>query len=128
MSPSSLCPPTRKGCRGFVSLSAALWLAVLACAVYLFFKVLPAMNEHLSVRKAVRAIAASGPATPLEVLNSFDRQKAIDGIVSLNGRDLEITREDGVLVITYAYDRKVPLTSDIALLIRYEGTTRKGAL
>jgi hypothetical protein len=46
----------------------------------------------------------------------------------LSGRDLEITREDGVLVITYAYDRKVPLTSDIALLIRYEGTTRKGAL
>jgi len=128
MSPSSLCPPTRKGCRGVVSLSAALWLAVLVCAVYLFFKVLPAVNEHLSVRKAVRAIAASGPATPLEVLNSFDRQKAIDGIVSLNGRDLEITREDGVLVITYAYDRKVPLTSDIALLIRYEGTTRKGAL
>ncbi len=128
MSPSSLCPPTRKGCRGVVSLSAALWLAVLVCAVYLFFKVLPAVNEHLSVRKAVRAIAASGPATPLEVLNSFDRQKAIDGIVSLNGRDLEITREDGVLVITYAYDRKIPLFGGVSLLIRYEGTTRKGAL
>jgi len=128
MSPSSLCPPTRKGCRGFVSLSAALWLAVLVCAVYLFFKVLPAVNEHLSVRKAVRAIAASGPATPLEVLNSFDRQTGIDGIVSLNGRDLEITREDGVLVISYAYDRKIPLFGTVALLIRYEGTTRKGAL
>jgi hypothetical protein len=103
-------------------------LAVLVCAVYLFFKVPPAVNEHLSVRKAVRAIAASGLATPLEVLNSFDRQKAIDGIVSLNGRDLEITREDGVLVITYAYDRKIPLFGGVSLLIRYEGTTRKGAL
>jgi hypothetical protein len=96
--------------------------------VYLFFKVLPAMNEHLLVGKAVRNIAASGPATPLEVLNSFDRQKAIDGIVSLNGRDLEITREDGVLVITYAYDRKIPLFGGVSLLIRYAGTTRKGAL
>jgi hypothetical protein len=48
--------------------------------------------------------------------------------VSLNGRDLEITREDGVLVISYAYDRKIPLFGTVALLIRYEGTTRKGAL
>ena len=57
-----------------------------------------------------------------------NRQKVVDGIVSLNGRDLEITREEGVLVISYAYDRKIPLFGGVSLLIRYEGTTRKGAL
>jgi hypothetical protein len=103
-------------------------MAILVGCGYVFFKVLPAVNEHFAVRKAIRSIVASGPSTPLEVQNTFDRQKSIDGIVSLSGRDLEITREDGVLVITYAYDRKVPLTTDIALLIRYAGTTRKGAL
>ena len=113
---------------GFSTISAAFWMAILVGCGYVFFKVLPAVNEHFAVRKAIRSIVASGPSTPLEVQNTFDRQKSIDGIVSLSGRDLEISREDGVLVITYAYDRKVPLTSDIALLIRYEGTTRKGAL
>ena len=128
MSPIAARCGHRQTSRGFSTFSAMVWLAILAGAMYVFFKVLPAVNEHFAVRKAVRSIVASGPSTPLEVQNAFERQKSIDGIVSLSGRDLEITREDGVLVITYAYDRKVPLTSDISLLIRYEGTTRKGAL
>jgi len=128
MSPIATRCGHRQTSRGFSTFSAMVWLAILAGAMYVFFKVLPAVNEHFAVRKAVRSIVASGPSTPLEVQNAFERQKSIDGIVSLSGRDLEITREDGVLVITYAYDRKVPLTSDISLLIRYEGTTRKGAL
>lgn len=128
MNLSRLRTANRKSCRGFSTLSAMFWLALLVSGMYLFFKVLPAVNESFSVRKAIRSIEASGPATPLEVINAFDRQKVVDGIVSLNGRDLEITREEGVLVISYAYDRKIPLVGGVSLLIRYEGTTRKGAL
>lgn len=128
MSPSGFRAASRKSSRGFSTLSAMFWIAIVVGAVYIFFKVLPAMNEHFAVRKAIRSIVASGPATPLEVLNTFDRQKGIDGIESISGRDLEITREDGVLVITYGYDRKIPLFGGVSLLIRYEGTTRKGAL
>ena len=111
--------------RGFSTISAVVWMLFLGSVLYVFFKVLPAMNEHFTVRKAVRSIAASGPATPLEVQGAFDRQASVDGIVSLTSRDLEITREDGVLVISYAYDRKIPLFSGISILIRYDGTTRK---
>ena len=114
--------------RGFAALSVFFWLSLLISVMYVFFKVLPAVNESFSVRKAIRSIAASGPATPLDVINAFDRQKGMDGIESISGRDLEVTREDGVLVITYAYDRKIPLFGGVSLLIRYEGTTRKGAL
>ena len=128
MSSTGLRAASRKPNRGFSTLSAMFWIAIVVGAVYIFFKVLPAMNEHFAVRKAIRSIVASGPATPLEVLNTFDRQKGIDGIESISGRDLEITRENGVLVITYGYDRKIPLFGGVSLLIRYEGTTRKGAL
>lgn len=116
----------RSGLRGFSTVSAMFWVMVVVGTLYVFFKVLPAMNEHFAIRKTVRGIVASGPATPLEVQNSFDRQKGIDGIESISGRDLEITREDGVLVITYAYDRKIPLFGGVSLLIRYDGSTRKG--
>jgi len=128
MSPSGFRAASRKSSRGFSTLSAMFWIAIVVGTAYVFFKVLPAMNEHFAVRKAIRSIVASGPATPLEVINAFDRQKVVDGIVSLNGLDLEITREEGVLVISYAYDRKIPLIGGVSLLIRYEGTTRKGAL
>lgn len=121
--------PTRCCARqkGLFSLSAMFWVLVLVILAYLFFKVLPAVNEHFTVVKVVRGIAASGPATPLDVQTAFDRQKSVEGIESISSRDLEITREDGVLVISYAYDRKIPLTSGVSLLIRYDGTTRKAA-
>ena len=125
MNPSGLRVPSRHRAAGFSTLSVMFWIAILASVVYVFFKVLPAMNEHFAVRKAIRSIVAAGPATPLEVINTFDRQKGIDGIESISGRDLEVTREGGVLVITYGYDRKIPLMGGVSLLIRYEGTTRK---
>lgn len=111
--------------QGFSTFSAMFWLVFLGSCLYVFFQILPAMNEHFAVRKAVRSIAASGPSTPLEVQLAFDRQRGIDGIESLSGRDLEVTREGGVLVITYAYDRKIPLVWGVSLLIRYDGSTRK---
>ena len=114
--------------RGFSTFSAMFWLLVLVGCGYLFFKILPVVNEHFTVRKAIRGVAAAGLSTPLEIQDSFDRQRTIEGIVSLSGRDLEITREEGVFVISYAYERKVPLTSDISLLIRYQGSTRKGGI
>lgn len=110
---------------GLATFSAMFWVLMLGSVAYLFFKVLPAVNEHFTVRKVVRGIAASGPATPLDVQTAFDRQKSVEGIESLSSRDLEITREDGVLVISYAYDRKIPLTGGVSLVIRYDGTTRK---
>lgn len=128
MNPSGFRAPSRARAAGFSTLSVMFWIAILVSFVYVFFKVLPAMNEHFAVRKAIRSIVATGPATPLEVINTFDRQKGIDGIESISGRDLEVTREDGVLVITYGYDRRIPLMGGVSLLIRYEGTTRKGAL
>jgi len=118
----------RRRCHsGLATFSAMFWVLMVGSIVYLFFKVLPAMNEHFTIRKVVRGIAASGPATPLDVQTAFDRQKSVEGIESISSRDLEITREDGVLVITYAYDRKIPLAGGVSLLIRYDGTTRKAA-
>jgi len=105
-----------------------VWLLMLLGSVYAFIKIAPVVNEHFSVRKAIRAVAAAGLSTPLEVQDSFDRQKTIEGIVSLSGRDLAITREDGVVVISYSYERKIPITSDISMLIRYQGSTRKGGI
>jgi hypothetical protein len=38
-----------------------------------------------------------------------------------------VTREDGITVISYAYDRRIALFDRIFLVIRYEGTTREAA-
>jgi hypothetical protein len=113
--------------RGLFSLAGLGWLLLAVGALALFLKVAPALGEHARVQGVVRGIAAASPTTPQEVQEAFDRQKSIDRIESLNGRDLVVTREDGITVISYAYDRRIALFDRVFLVIRYEGTTREAA-
>jgi hypothetical protein len=73
----------------------------------------------------VRGIAAASPASALEAQEAFDARVVVNRIESLTGRDLVVTREEGVLVISYAYDHKIVILDRVILLIRYQGSTRE---
>ena len=111
--------------RGLLSLAGLGWLVLLACVVYLVMRAVPAFSEHARVQVLVRGIAAAAPATAQDAQEAFDRQKIIERIDSLQGRDLRVTREDGVLVISYGYDRKIAGLGRLSLVIRFDGTTRE---
>lgn len=111
--------------RGLLSLAGLGWLVLLGCAVYLVVRVVPAFSEHARVQVLVRGIAAAAPATAQDAQEAFDRQKIIERIDSLQGRDLRVTREDGVLVISYGYDRRIAGLGRLSLVIRFDGTTRE---
>ncbi len=113
--------------RGLFSLAGLGWLLLAVGALALFLKVAPALGEHARVQGLVRGIAAASPTTPQEVRDAFDRQKSIERIESLDGRDLVVTRDDGITVISFAYDRRIALFDRVFLVIRYEGTTREAA-
>jgi hypothetical protein len=119
--------PAARHQQGLLSVASLGWLVLAGCAVYLLLKTAPALSEHARVKVLVRSIAAAAPATPQAAQEAFDRQKTIDRIESLDGRNLTVTREDGVLVISYGYDRKIVLFGGVSLLIRYDGTTREAA-
>lgn len=113
--------------RGLFGLAALGWVVLGACILALVLKLAPGMGEHARLHTLLRGIAAASPASAQAVQEAFDAQRSANRIESLTGRDLVVTREEGIVVISYAYDRKVELLSDVSLLIRYEGTTREAA-
>jgi len=114
--------------RGTRACIAALgWLLLAGCRPADPTLVAPGMSEHARVHTLVRGIAAASPADARAVQEAFDAQKSAQRIESLAARDLVVTREEGILVISYAYDFKVVLVGPVSLLIRYEGTTREAA-
>jgi hypothetical protein len=113
--------------RGFFGVAALGWLLLAALALTLLLKVAPGMSEHARLHTVVRGIAAASPADARAVQEAFDAQKSTQRIESIAGRDLVVTREEGILVISYAYDFKAVLFGPVSLLIRYEGTTREAA-
>jgi hypothetical protein len=60
-----------------------------------------------------------------EIRTAFDKQKEIEySIVSISGKDLQVTKENERVIVGFAYDKEVPLYGPVSLLIHYEGRTK----
>jgi len=91
-------------------------------------KIAPAYLEFYSVKKAVTAIALSGDmrnATVADVRKAFDRRAQIDNITVIGGPDLDISKEGGDIVISFAYPKKVELFKNVSLLIEFSGSSNR---
>lgn len=119
----SLAPSDRLRCqRGVTLIGLLFWAIVVAMVALVALRVMPTVNEYLTIQRAVNTIAASGAATVPEIRAAFDRQKEIEySITSISGKDLDITKENDRVVIAYAYDKEVPLFEPVFLLIKYNG-------
>lgn len=86
----------------------------------------PAYMEYGKVKKAVAAIAAEGrTATVGEVRKAFDRRAQIDDINVIAGTDLEVSKEGGDVVVSFAYSKKVALFGNVSLLIEFAGASNQ---
>ena len=60
-----------------------------------------------------------------EIRIAFDRQKDIEySIVSISGKDLEITKVNDKVVIAFAYNKEIELMPPLYLLLKYEGRSK----
>jgi hypothetical protein len=111
--------------RGITLFGLIFWAFLVGFTGYLLVRTLPTVNEYLTIRRAVERIAASQPATVAEVRQAFDRQREVEyGITAVTGKDLVVTKEGERVVVSFAYDKLVPVWGPVNLLIKYEGSSR----
>jgi hypothetical protein len=102
--------------------------AVLALLSLLAMKSLPPWIEYGNLMKAVKGTATDGSlkdASVAKVREAFTRRADMDDVKSITAQDLDITKEGGELVITFKYEKKVPLFSNVSLLFDFEGSSSK---
>lgn len=110
---------------GFTLLGLVFWGVVIAFVGYIAVSVLPVVNEYLTIQRAVDKIAASPPSTVNEIRAAFERQKEIEyAIQSISGRDLDISKVNDRVVIAYSYQKEVPLTGPVYLLLKFKGRSK----
>ncbi len=111
--------------RGFSLIGLMFWAILIGFFAYLAVRVLPTLNEYLTIQRAVDKIAADSPPTVAEVRKAFDRQKDIEySISSISGKDLDVTKENERIVIRFAYDKEIPIIEPVFLLVKYEGRSK----
>lgn len=115
----------RIGAESGVSLSGLIVvLVVLGALALVAIKVTPAFLEYRAVKDSIaKAKAEAGSGTVREIQQAFDKNAGVNDVTSISGRDLAITRDGGSTEISFAYERKVPLTDSISMTFDFDGTT-----
>jgi len=86
-------------------------------------QVLPTFIEYQAILKATKKAAAEGNSV-LEVRTVFDRAASIDNIASVQGKDLDVTKEGERIVASFAYSREIHLAGPAYLTLKYTGRSR----
>ena len=114
-------PRARGGQRGFTMFGLLLWAIIIGFGALIGMRVLPAMNEYFTIKRAVNKITSEGTTVP-EIRNAFERQKHIEySITSISSKDLAVTKENDKIVVSFAYDKEIELMKPVFLLIKFEG-------
>lgn len=109
-----------------VSLSGLLIVAVILIAVALLgLKLAPAYMEFRTIRSTVVAVAQEQRAASVtDIRRAFDRRANIDGIETITGADLEVTKEGGEVQLAFAYRKEVPMFANIGVYIEFAGSSK----
>lgn len=107
-----------------LSLIGLIFVGMIVVALLaLGFKTVPAVIEYIAIERAVQKIKNEG-STVRDIQAAFERHRTIDDITSITSRDLDITKEGDKVVISYAYQKKIPILDNVSLVIDFAGTTR----
>mgnify|MGYP000317716286 CR=1 FL=1 len=110
--------------RGVALSGLMFWGVIFILVAVLGMKVGPTVLEYYKILKNSKtAVAQVGPgATVADVRNTFNKYADID-YLSFKGEQLEITKEAGKIVVSFAYEKRIPLFANVSLLIDYQGST-----
>ncbi len=112
--------------RGVTLFGLMFWAILIGVTALVVMRVLPTVNEYYTIQRAVDKIAKEGGTTVPEIRAAFEKQKQIEySITSIGGKDLQVTKENEQVVVSFAYDKEIELVAPVYLLIKYEGRSKK---
>ena len=113
--------------RGLSLMGLIVTLGVLAFLGVMAAKLLPAYVEYFSVKKILAAMDYNGETkgTVTEIRKHYDTRNAIEDVKSVQGSDLEITKEGGETIVSANWSVKVPLVANVSACIDFSASTAK---
>lgn len=114
--------------RGISFLAVFLIGVVLALIAVGAMKIAPAYADFMTAKKDMLAVAAGEGRTGSvsDIRKAFDRFADIDSITVVTGADLDISKDGGDVVISFAYTKKIPLFANVSLLIDFAASSAPG--
>jgi len=113
--------------RGLSLMGLIVTLAILGFLAVMGAKLLPVYIEYFSVKKILAAMDYNGETkgTVAEIRRHYETRNAIEDVKSVQGSDLEITKEGAETIITANWSVKVPIVANVSACIDFTASTAK---
>ena len=113
-----------KAQRGVTVSGLIVVLGMIIAVAMLALKVVPSMLEYRSIKAGIAAAKAT-KGTPQEMRSAFNKNADINAVTTITSNDLMITKVNGETEVSFDYEEKIPLFTNVTLVIHYAGTTDK---
>jgi Domain of unknown function (DUF4845) len=112
--------------RGIGFLGIFLILVLVVIGAIIGMKLVPAYIEFFSVQRILRGMKQEiEGASVKDIRAAFDRRATTDYISSVKGGDLDVSKEGGRVVVTAAYEVRIPLFANISVVLDFNASTTK---
>jgi hypothetical protein len=114
--------------QGGLTMTGFLLTAIVAVAVVMIgFRMVPPYIEYFTVKKIMaKTLDDSKQGFSLyQFRRDFDLKASADYIDSVQGSDIQVTKEGNNLVATASWTRTLHLVGNVSLLLEFEATATK---
>ncbi len=101
-------------------------IALVGLPVLAIIKLVPVYLNYMAVSRDMEGLRSEfkGTPDPGGIRRSLDRHWNIDDVTGLQTKDIEITKEDGVVIVHAAWDDKVSYLGNVSLMVSFDKTVR----
>jgi len=114
--------------RGLSLTGLLVGAVILIFASILGMKLIPAYMQDAQI-KNIFTIIANDPemqdATPRAILQSFSNRADVDNVTAIKAEDIDIAKDEGRLVLSASYEVRIPMVSNISLLLEFSPSSDK---
>ena len=90
------------------------------------FRLIPAYIENTTIKNTFNVIAKDPDmqkASVSEIRNAYSKRSSIDNITAIKSDDIEITTDDGQLMLSASYSVTVKLAANLSLVMDFNPTS-----
>lgn len=70
----------------------------------------------------------SGGKSVQQIRADFDKYLEVNYVEGISGADLDISKEGGKIVVSFEYEKRIPLFANVSLLIDFKGSSARRAI
>jgi uncharacterized protein DUF4845 len=111
--------------RGVSLLGLIIGAVILIFVLLLGMKTLPPWMEFFTAKKHITQIAQEQRnGTVADVRKAWQLKTAIEDVPSVSDKDLEVTKDGGEIVISFAYRKEVPLFANVGVYMDFAASSK----